>query len=222
MTTLTRRTALGGLATAVAIAPLVAASGARAQQMRIDNAAAMNGVTEVVIGSFIVAFLTDRTDRARAGGGLLAFPNSVVRMSEAEWAYMQAGAAEAGEAALLTAVTPKVEAFAAGAQLTPSIRAVALAGHTPGHSGYEIVSGGDRLLYVGDAIHSSVISVQRPDWVNGWDTDSAAGIATRQGLLDRGASQGGRIYAPHFPFPGLGRFQRRDDGFVWLPAAVAD
>ena len=71
MTTLTRRTALGGLATAVAIAPLVAASGARAQQMRIDNAAAMNGVTEVVIGSFIVAFLTDRTDRARAGGGLL-------------------------------------------------------------------------------------------------------------------------------------------------------
>ena len=71
MTTLTRRTALGGLATAVAIAPLLAASGARAQQMRIDNAAAMNGVTEVVIGSFIVAFLTDRTDRARAGGGLL-------------------------------------------------------------------------------------------------------------------------------------------------------
>ena len=154
--------------------------------------------------------------------GLLAFPNSVVRMSEAEWAYMQAGAAEAGEAALLTALTPKVEAFAAGAQLTPSIRAVALAGHTPGHSGYEIVSGGDRLLYVGDAIHSSVISVQRPDWVNGWDTDSAAGIATRQGLLDRGASQGGRIYAPHFPFPGLGRFQRRDDGFVWVPEAAAD
>lgn len=71
MAGLTRRMALGGLCAAAALAPLAAASGARAQQMRVDNAAAMNGVTEVVIGSFIIAFLTDRTDRARAGGGLL-------------------------------------------------------------------------------------------------------------------------------------------------------
>ncbi len=149
--------------------------------------------------------------------GSLTFPNAVVRISEPEWEYMKAGAARAGEAALLAAVTPKVQPFAPGAQVTPSIKAVPLAGHTPGHSGYEIVSGAERLLYLGDAMHSSVISVQRPDWVNGWDTDSAAGIATRQGLLERGAAGSLRIYAGHFPFPGLGRFQRKDDGFVWVP-----
>lgn len=42
-----------------------------AQEVRVSNAGSMNGVTQVVIGSFVVAFLTERTDRARAGGGLL-------------------------------------------------------------------------------------------------------------------------------------------------------
>lgn len=153
--------------------------------------------------------------------GSLAFPNAIVRISEPEWDYMKVGAAKAGEAALLAAVTPKVQPFAPGAQVTPSIKAVALAGHTPGHTGYEIVSGTDRLLYIGDAMHSSVISVQRPDWINGWDTDGAAGVATRQGLLERGATGSLRIYGVHFPFPGLGRFQRKDDGFVWVPETTA-
>lgn len=148
--------------------------------------------------------------------GALAFPNAVIRMSAPEWEVAKAGAAEAGAGALLAAITPRVETFEPGAQVTPSIRAVALAGHAPGHSGYEIVSGDNRLLYIGDALHSSVISVQRPELVNGWDSDSAAAVRTRQGLLQRGASGRERIYGVHFPFPGLGVFQRRDDGFVWV------
>lgn len=153
--------------------------------------------------------------------GSLTFPKAVVHISAPEWEYMKAGAAQAGEAALLAAVTPRVQPFTPGAQVTPSIKAVTLAGHTPGHTGYEIASGTDRLLYVGDALHSSVISVQRPDWVNAWDTDSAAGVTTRQGLLERGAAAGARIYGVHFPFPGLGGFQRWDDGFVWVPETRA-
>lgn len=149
--------------------------------------------------------------------GRLAFPNATIRMSEPEWAFARAGAAEAGEGALLAAITPKVQTFASGAQLTPSITAVALSGHTPGHTGYEIISGVDRLLYIGDAMHSSLVSVQRPELANSWDTDGAAAIRTRQGLLERGASEPLRIYGVHFPFPGVGRFQRRDDGFVWAP-----
>ena len=147
-------------------------------------------------------------------GGTLAFPNAVIRMSVAEWADFRSQAVRAD---LVRAITPKVQTFEAGAVVAPGITAVTLAGHTPGHMGYEIASGGDRLLYLGDAMHSSVISVQRPEWVNVWDSDSDAAVATRQGLLERGASQPLKIYGPHFPFPGLGRFQRRDDGFVWVP-----
>lgn len=146
--------------------------------------------------------------------GALVFPNATIRMSAAEWAAMQA---DADQAALIAAITPKVQTFEAGAQVTPSITAVALQGHTPGHSGYEIVSGADRLLYIGDALHSSVVSVERPDIVNEWDHDSDAAVATRLALMGRGATQTLRIYAPHFPYPGLGRFQRREDAFVWVP-----
>ncbi len=153
--------------------------------------------------------------------GALAFPNATIRMSAAEWDYAKAGAEAAGAGPLLAAITPKVETFEPGAQVTPSITAVALQGHTPGHTGYEIVSGQDRLLYLGDALHSSLISVERPEFVNKWDSDSDAAIATRLALLGRGATQSLRIYGVHFPFPGLGRFRRQDDGFVWVPETPA-
>ena len=153
--------------------------------------------------------------------GRLNFPNAVIRMSAPEWAAARAGADAAGAGALLAAISPKVEPFVPGAQVTPSIKAVPLAGHTPGHSGYEIASGDDRLLYIGDAMHSSIISVQRPEFVNGWDYDSDAAIATRLALLGRGATQNLRIYGVHFPFPGLGKFQRQADGFVWVPETPA-
>lgn len=144
--------------------------------------------------------------------GALAFPNATIRLSAPEWADLQD---QAEMADLVRLITPKVQAFAPGSVVAPGITAVSLAGHTPGHSGYEIVSGDARLLYLGDALHSSVLSVQRPEWRNAWDRDAAVGIATRQALLERGATQDLLIYGVHFPFPGLGRFRREDDGFIW-------
>ena len=150
--------------------------------------------------------------------GALVFPNATIRMSAAEWTALQA---DAELAAMILIITPRVETFEPGAQVTPSITAVALQGHTPGHSGYEIVSGQDRLLYVGDALHSSIISVERPEYVNQWDFESDAAIATRLAVLGRGATQSLRVYGVHFPYPGLGRFQRRADGFIWVPETPA-
>lgn len=149
--------------------------------------------------------------------GSLTFPHATIRMSEPEWAFARAGAEATGAGPLLAAVTPRVQAFAPGARVTPSITAVALAGHTPGHSGYEIVSGQDRLLYFGDALHSSVLSVAHPEWTNAWDEDSAAAIATRTAL----AARGGRLYGVHFPFPGLGAIRAEGDGHVWAPESSA-
>ena len=167
----------------------------------------------------ITDILISHTHDDHVGGlvdanGALAFPNATIRISAAEWAGFRPQGVRAD---LVRTITPKVQTFKAGAVVAPGITAVVLDGHTPGHMGYEIVSGSDRLLYIGDALHGSVISVQRPEWVNVWDSDSDAAIATRQGLLEQGASQPMRVYAVHFPFPGLGRFQRRDDGFVWVP-----
>lgn len=147
--------------------------------------------------------------------GALTFPKAVIRMSAPEWDA--AKAAKGDEAALFRAITPRVEVFQPAAQVTPAIRAVPLKGHTPGHSGYEIASGQQRLLYLGDALHSSIISVQRPDLPLVWDKDRAAGAETRRTLLDQGAQGGLRYYGVHFPFPGLGRIERRGEAYVWTP-----
>jgi len=174
------------------------------------------GVTPAQVTDILISHAHGDHIGGLVANGALVFPNATIRLSIPEWTALQS---EADMADLVRAITPNVQAFAPGSVVAPNITAVSLDGHTPGHSGYEIAQGGGRLLYIGDALHSSILSVQRPDWKNNWDADSAAAIATRQGLLERGASQNLRIYGNHFPFPGLGRFQRRDDGFVWTPEA---
>jgi glyoxylase-like metal-dependent hydrolase (beta-lactamase superfamily II) len=152
------------------------------------------------------------------GSGQLTFPNATIRMAAAEWAAIQA---QDQLDALVTAITPKVQTFAPGATVTPSITAVAIEGHTPGHMGYQIASGQDRLLYIGDTMHHHVISVQRPDWRIAFDGMPPMATASRKALLERAASENLRLYAVHFPYPGIGRVQRRGEGFAWIPETPA-
>jgi glyoxylase-like metal-dependent hydrolase (beta-lactamase superfamily II) len=129
-----------------------------------------------------------------------------------------AGAIIAQHAALIAAMTPKVAEFAPGSDIIAGVvKAVDLKGHTPGHSGYLITSNQSSLLYIGDTMHHSVVSVRKPDWTVGFDAAGPAAPATRAALLARTAESGQRLYAVHFPFPGLGRIERGDDGFVWVP-----
>lgn len=152
------------------------------------------------------------------GAGALTFPNATIRMTEAEWTAIRA---DPQLAALVTAITPRVETFAAAAQITPGIKAFAIDGHTPGHTGYEIGTGADRVLYVGDMVHHYVISVQRPDWRIQFDGDAPTAEASRKAVLARAADENLRVYAVHFPFPGIGRIRREGETFVWAPETVA-
>jgi glyoxylase-like metal-dependent hydrolase (beta-lactamase superfamily II) len=126
------------------------------------------------------------------GSGTLTFPNATIRLTANEWT-----------------------------QITTGIKAYAIDGHTPGHTGYEIGSGDQRLLYIGDAMHHQVVSVQQPTWTIAFDGDEATAEASRQALLSRAASENLLIYAVHFPYPGLGRIQRNEDTFIWVPETPA-
>jgi glyoxylase-like metal-dependent hydrolase (beta-lactamase superfamily II) len=141
----------------------------------------------------------------------LAFPKATIRMTSAEWAWMQKN----GPAEVVTAVSHHVRTFEAGAQVVPGITAVALDGHTPGHVGYEIASGDAHLLDVGDMVHSSIVSLQKPQWTLQFDSDSALAKTTRHDTLTRLAKEQELVYAPHFPFPGVGHVVANGDGFAW-------
>ncbi len=147
--------------------------------------------------------------------GALAFPNATIHLSNAEWQHMSGNTQYA---ALVAAMKPKVSGFAPGAELIPGVvKAVEVKGHTPGHSAYLISSGADSLLYVGDSMHHFVVSVQKPEWTISFDGDHATASTSRADLIARSAASGQRIYAVHFPFPGIGKFAQQGEGQVWVP-----
>lgn len=156
----------------------------------------------------------DHVGNIAAIDGSPAFPNALIRMSAPEWAFMQAE----GDKALVALIAPKIRPFQLGARVLPGIRSVALSGHTPGHSGYEISSGKARLTAIGDTAHNHIVSLGRPDWVVRYDTDSAKGMATRRAELARLAAGHQRIFSPHFPYPGVGYVVKEGAGYRWQPA----
>jgi glyoxylase-like metal-dependent hydrolase (beta-lactamase superfamily II) len=146
--------------------------------------------------------------------GKLAFPNATIHLSKPEWSYMS-GLDQYKP--VVPAIKPKVDAFAPNAELVSGVvKAVEVKGHTPGHSGYRIMSGSDTLLYVGDSMHHYVVSVQKPEWTIAFDGDNATATASRIKLLSDLAASGERVYAVHFPFPGIGKMEKRGDGVVWV------
>ncbi|HKS55138.1 MAG TPA: MBL fold metallo-hydrolase [Steroidobacteraceae bacterium] len=157
--------------------------------------------------------------------GELNFPNAAIHISAPEWAYLKGLTPEAAvqigisnPAALIAAITPKVVEFAPDSAIVPGVvKAVAIRGHTPGHSGYLISARRIALLYVGDAVHHFVISLRKPQWPNSFDGDKETAQASRSNLLSDLAKSGQLVYAVHFPFPGLGKIQRQGEGYVWIP-----
>ena len=146
--------------------------------------------------------------------GKSAFPRAAIRLSAREWAWMRA---QPDERRLAAAIAPQVRTFAPGRPILPGITPIALYGHTPGHVGYQIASGGEKIEDIGDTAHSSIISLERPGWTGWIDEDPKAAAATRAKELKRLAASGERIFAPHFPYPGVGWIVARGRGYAWKP-----
>jgi glyoxylase-like metal-dependent hydrolase (beta-lactamase superfamily II) len=160
--------------------------------------------------------------------GALAFPNATIHISAPEWNWLSnLTETQAKNMAIqhvttfVSTIKPKVVPFQPGANLLPGIvKAVELKGHTPGHSGYLIGTGGDSVLVFGDAMHSFAVSVGKPSWLVAFDSDQQQGAATRVTLVNDSAASGQRLYSEHFPFPGLGKIVKTKNGTVWQPETL--
>ena len=146
--------------------------------------------------------------------GKLAFPNATIRMSEAEWSYAKANEKLTD---IVKVIADHVKTFKPGGQVAPGITSVALSGHTPGHVGYQIASGKERLFDIGDTVHSSIISLAKPDWGISFDGDKPEAEQNRVKTLSTLGRSHERIFAPHFPFPGVGNIEADGDHFKWIP-----
>lgn len=99
-----------------------------------------------------------------------------------------------------------------GQDVRSGVTAVETFGHTPGHMGYMLESGGSQLLLMADAANHYVWSVAYPDWEVRFDMDKAAAAATRKTIMDMASTDRFPLIGYHMPFPGMGFIETRGEG----------
>lgn len=93
----------------------------------------------------------------------------------------------------------------------PGIEAIALPGHTPGHTGY-LVRGDDKaVLFWGDVVHIETLQLTDPLFGFDYDVDFEAAQRSRQFALETAAREGWYIGGGHVK--GFRRIERQGAGF---------
>jgi len=115
----------------------------------------------------------------------------------------------------------KWHTFSGSGPIVEGMRLVPLPGHTPGHTGYEFSSKGQKILFWGDIIHAQSVQLRHPEITAIFDIDPTAAAATRNQLLPELVRENVLIASPHM-FPGLGRLRKEGSGYSWAPVSFTD
>jgi glyoxylase-like metal-dependent hydrolase (beta-lactamase superfamily II) len=106
--------------------------------------------------------------------------------------------------------------FETKSDVAPGVVVTRTGGHTPGHSVVRLTSGGERLMFAGDALFP--VSFDHPEWHNGFEHDPEEATRVRLRLMRELATTGALLVATHMPFPSIGRVAAAGDLFRWVPA----
>jgi glyoxylase-like metal-dependent hydrolase (beta-lactamase superfamily II) len=112
--------------------------------------------------------------------------------------------------------------FSGSEPIVDGMQLLPLHGHTPGHTGYEFSSKGQKILFWGDTIHAQRVQLLHPKVTVVFDIDPAAAAATRNQLLPELAREDILIAGPHMLFPSLGRLHKAGSGYSWAPVSFTD
>ncbi len=123
-----------------------------------------------------------------------------------------AAASNDGFEAKVRPLAEKMSFIQPGDDVRSGITAVDAFGHTPGHMGYMLESGGKQLFLMADLANHYVWSVAYPDWEVRFDMDKAAAAASRKRLMDMAAADKFPLIGYHMPFPGMGYIAPRGEG----------
>jgi glyoxylase-like metal-dependent hydrolase (beta-lactamase superfamily II) len=166
-------------------------------------------------------------------GGLVTdagavFPNATLHVSSADLAFWtDAAIASAAPdlakpffalaASVAAAYGARVMPFEGDADLGLGLTAIAMPGHTPGHTGFRLSSGNDQLIIFGDTAAFASLQFSNPAIGISFDADGAMAAETRKKVLAMLAADKIAVAGSHLPFPGVGHVDARGDAFAWVP-----
>jgi glyoxylase-like metal-dependent hydrolase (beta-lactamase superfamily II) len=159
--------------------------------------------------------------------GDLMFPDATYHMGRAEWDYwtdpdtvstIDEGRVTfaVGAQSRLELLAEQINLFEDDQEILPGVLSRMTPGHTPGHMAFEVQLGSESIMILGDSIVNHHIAFEKPAWLSGSDQDPELGVQTRLGLLDQLSTSQMRLIGFHLPGGGLGRAERRGDGFVFV------
>ncbi len=136
-------------------------------------------------------------------GGLIhngspTFPNADIYLNTEEYeAWVNGSLSQNNEAVMemLSYYAPRLHLFQYGDTILGNIIARNAAGHTPGHTIYQIAD----LLIAGDLMHAQALQFAHPEISSTYDFDTAQAAATRQHWLNTTNHQ--NLLLMHSPLP---------------------
>jgi len=192
------------------------------------NLAAL-GIAAADIGLVLATHLhPDHVGGLVDGDGKAVFPNAELVVHEADYRFWGDDATLAGAtsdmdrgfvqlARTTIAAYAKRTRVATQGEILPGVSIVPEPGHTPGHSGWRLESGGDQLLIWGDIVHMPGVQFPHPEAGMGFDVDGAQAIATRKRIMDMVATDRLRVAGMHLDFPCFGHVTRSAGGYAFVP-----
>jgi glyoxylase-like metal-dependent hydrolase (beta-lactamase superfamily II) len=155
----------------------------------------------------------------------LTFPNATVHLQEDELAYWSGAAADDDPMSpyVRSRIGPVTAArhlatFGARALIAPGVEAIAMPGHTAGHTVVRVSADGATCFLVGDLAHHPVHFCQH-SWLPAIDADPPRSIQARAALADLAIAENALVTAPHMPILTLGRLSRNAAGQVTWQSA---
>lgn len=127
-------------------------------------------------------------------GGLPEFPDAKVHIAREEYEAWENDPSRKDLGKYLPEIE-KLALFSYDTEAVPGVKALKAAGHTPGHTIFQM---GERY-FVGDIIHAAGLQVEHPSFCASYDMNSQEAAASRIKALNE---MRGEWFGAHFVFPG--------------------
>ena len=170
----------------------------------------------------------DHTGGICSAEGMPHFPNAQIYISQVDHDYwldntrLGTPFKAFGEHARanLRPVRDRIVFFKDGQEFLPGITAISAPGHSPGHTIFNVSSGGKSFVFLGDLTHHPVLLTENPRVEFAYDWDPKLSVQSRVKLLTMLAEQKTPVMSYHFAWPGFGNLAKAGDGFRYYPAAM--
>ncbi len=178
---------------------------------------------------FITHVHPDHTNGLLSPKGEVNYPNAELIVHEREanfWLERQTSESDSerlkrGTAAARRTLSPYLDRLrrVKDGEAMNGIAAISSNGHTPGHTAWQIQSGGEGLVFWGDTVHMAALQVPRPDVVMVYDLDQDAARRSRMSMFERVITDNLAVAGAHLDYPGMVRMVRRGAGYWMEPDA---